>query len=152
MFKSTVKVKLKKAPLENTGGRVKIGILGDQESELVKIAATHEFGTDKAGKNRNIKIPERSYLRSSYDEKKKKIIAVFNKEKLNIVTGVTSKPVLLRRAGEFMKSQVKKKINTSKDWAKKNADSTLKRKAPVTKPLFNREDRIKKGINYEVED
>lgn len=44
-----------------------IGILGGEQVEggitLAGIGAVHEFGTDKAGRGNNTKIPERSFLR-----------------------------------------------------------------------------------------
>lgn len=40
---------------------------------LASLAATHEFGTDKAGPNRNMVIPERSFLRSTVDAQREAI-------------------------------------------------------------------------------
>lgn len=48
---------------------VDIGILGDSNESveggitLAGIGAVHEFGTDKAGRGNNTKIPERSFIR-----------------------------------------------------------------------------------------
>ena len=41
------------------------GIQGKAGSEQIIIAATHEFGTKIAGRNRDITIPKRSYIRST---------------------------------------------------------------------------------------
>jgi len=57
--------------VENLGKKyyTDVGILGeggyteDGGITLAGIGAVHEFGTDKAGRNRNTKIPERSFLR-----------------------------------------------------------------------------------------
>ncbi len=61
------------------GQSVKVGIQSDSSShkdketgktsKMVIIAATHEFGTKKAGRNKNITVPKRSYIRSTVDEK-----------------------------------------------------------------------------------
>ncbi len=57
--------------VENLGKQfyTDIGILGeggyteDGGITLAGLGAVHEFGTDKAGRNRNTKIPERSFIR-----------------------------------------------------------------------------------------
>lgn len=56
--------------VENLGRKyyVDIGVLGEGGSAeggitLAGLGAVHEFGTDKAGRNRDTQIPERSFLR-----------------------------------------------------------------------------------------
>ena len=51
------------------GKEIKVGILGTENSETAEYAAANEFGTDKAGRNRKVKIPERSFLRSTFDDR-----------------------------------------------------------------------------------
>ena len=70
---------------------LEVGIFGEDDSEMVMIAAVHEFGveikvTDKMRgylhsigihlkpNTRTIKIPERSFIRAGYDQEKEKII------------------------------------------------------------------------------
>lgn len=55
------------------GSFVTVGIHKNAEkypngASVVLVAATNEFGTDRAGKNHDIVIPERSFLRSTFDE------------------------------------------------------------------------------------
>jgi len=130
--------------LHTPKGHVDIGVFGAQGSQRVIIAASNEFGTEDG------RIPERSFLRSAYNEEKEKMFDRINKSKLDIVLGKISAKTILERIGLYMQSQVRKKINTSPSWAEKNADSTLKKKFPITKPLFAGEDRIKKDITYKV--
>lgn len=58
---------------------VDIGILGESGSTdqggitLAGIGAVHEFGTDKAGRGNNTKIPERSFLRMPLETGQKEI-------------------------------------------------------------------------------
>lgn len=56
------------------GTRIKIGIIGNPE--LALIAIVQELGTDKAGPNHNVTIPERSTLRAVADSRKAKAKAL----------------------------------------------------------------------------
>ena len=61
---------------EAGAAEIRVGILGDTASEQVGdgltmagLGAVHEFGTDRAGKNHNVVIPERSHLRATWDDR-----------------------------------------------------------------------------------
>ena len=89
---STVKRKGHSKPLIETGrlrasithkvegDMVKIGIFGsDAGDEYVKIAATHEFGTTKAGKKHNVIIPARPFLRPTLQENRSLIKSILER-------------------------------------------------------------------------
>jgi len=91
-------------------GSVDIGVFGDQDSEQVVIAATHEFGTDRAGKGKNISIPQRSFLRSTLDEEKETAREKIDEAKVQVVTGQLDKKKFLGRLGLWFEGKVKAKI------------------------------------------
>lgn len=55
---------------EVTTSRIRVGIVGKGESFFAMLGAVHEFGTNRAGRNRNVTIPERSFLRSTIDDRR----------------------------------------------------------------------------------
>ncbi len=65
---------------------------------MVVIAATNEFGTDRAGKGKNITIPARPFLRPTLEEQNEKVRKQIDKAKVKVVTGKLSKPVITGRA------------------------------------------------------
>jgi len=153
MIRSRVKIKEGKNLLKDIKKykcTADIGLLSDTESTIVTIGATQEFGTENAGKGRNITIPERSYLRSTYDEKKEHIESSINKAKPDILFSKMSKLQLIKRLALYLQSEVQKKITNSKEWAVANTENTLKRKYPYTRPLFAGEDSIKKHITFRI--
>jgi len=78
---ATIKRKKSSKPLIDTGkllnsitskvegDTAKVGIFG----EYAIVAAVHEFGTNRAGRGRNVVIPARPYLRPTFDENKEEI-------------------------------------------------------------------------------
>ena len=105
---------------------VNIGLFGEQGSDLVIYAASNEFGTEKN--------PERSFLRSTVDEKKRKFIKFIDRQKINIVKSRISRNVALRRLGVFAESEVVKKINRGPFVP--NKPSTIAKKGS-SKPLID---------------
>ena len=52
--------RLKKTCAEMSSKKIVVGIVGDADSEVLKIAHTHEYGDGK--------MPERSFIRASFDQ------------------------------------------------------------------------------------
>ena len=100
-----------------------------------------------------IKIPERSYLRSSFDEEKPKMVKAIDKAKIDVVTGKVNKEKFLDRLGFGFSRKVVEKINKSKTWAVKNADSTIKKKSTSSgvgdQPLVDT-GRLRQSITYRI--
>lgn len=92
---------------------VEIGILGDAGKDddgnsIALYAATNEFGTDKAGKSKNVTIPERSWLRSTFDDDKA-VDRVFKNANEIFLPGASPKKILTAM-GFDMKSELVKKV------------------------------------------
>ena len=85
---STIRCKGSDKPLIDTGkllnsithkvedDTVKVGVFG----EYCIVAAVQEFGTNRAGRNRNVVIPARPYLRPTFDENKEEIERLIGSE------------------------------------------------------------------------
>jgi hypothetical protein len=87
---------------------VKVGVLkGDQVSSgftLVELAATHEFGSPAAG------IPERSFIRRTFQEKQSETAAVISKLARQVITDGMPVERALNRLGAWGAAQVKNMI------------------------------------------
>ncbi len=137
------------------GASVDVGILGGSGNvkkgtfTVAALAATQEFGTRKAGKNKNIIIPERSFLRSTFDSKKQKYMKVLKSLHGDILLGKKTVVGALALFGDRVVGDVKRKITDIK--TPPNAPSTLKRKYPKNNPLIetglNLRARIAKKVN-----
>jgi len=122
----------------------KIGILGDGEvSEdgvtVLEYGSHNEFGTKD--------IPERSYIRSTIDERKRRIFGkAFNLQR-DIFEGKISMTKALGIMGSLIKGNIVQKIVDIRSPA--NAASTVKAKGS-SNPLIE-DGRLRKSIEYEVE-
>ncbi|ERT62240.1 hypothetical protein [Peptoniphilus sp. BV3C26] len=143
---------------------VRIGILSSAEGEILMIANVHEYGcdipvTDKMrgyfrgafGINikkdtTKIRIPERSFIRSSYDENKGKF-RTFD-DYLNAVLDMKIS------VQDFYQIIGNACVNTIKEYIRRgdfepDSSLTLERKKPKTKPLIDT-GRLINAIDYEV--
>ena len=76
-------------------------------SEVIRIAAIHEFGAPKAN------IPERSFVRSSFDENFQGL-QDFKKEQARLViAGKQTAMVGIMKIGEWLTNKIKIKINSN---------------------------------------
>lgn len=130
---------------------VLVGVSGKTHSEEVIKAATNEFGTQKAGPNRNIVIPERSFLRSTVDEGQKEILDDLQDVVDKTIDGADLDTGLGRLGAKWV-GRVQTKIKTGPFEA--NAQSTIDRK--VAKfgqkgtPLIA-EGRMRQSITWQIE-
>lgn len=121
------------------GKRAEVGIFEAQGEDLVKYAATNEFGTSPGTSPR---IPERSFLRAGIDEarRKKKVQAKVAELVESVILGKLTPLQALSNLGEWGANVVKKKIQAGPFTPL--AESTKKRKGsdvPLieTRRLFN---------------
>jgi phage gpG-like protein len=77
------------------------------QADLVRIAAIHEFGAPNAN------IPERSFLRSTYDANVDKLKKIKDEESTRILAGQSTMRKSLGRIGEWMATQIKLKIKSN---------------------------------------
>lgn len=126
-----------------TPGFVDVGIIdaGTHPSGDITVAGigfAHEFGTAN--------LPERSFMRSTIQEKKKDIISLQKKLLGSIVKGVMKVEAGLGLIGEFVAGAIKEKI-VSID-SPPNIPATIKRKGS-SNPLIDTS-QMKNSIIYEV--
>jgi phage gpG-like protein len=139
--------------VKNLHGSVDIGVFGDKDGEEVIIAGANEFGTDRAGKNHNITIPQRSFLRSTLDEEQQNARKAIDAAKVDIVTGKTDKQTFLARLGLWFENKVKAKILAGGTPFIENAPSTaqakIERGREWPQPL-NDQGRLRQSITNRV--
>ena len=122
----------------------KIGILGSGEADeegttVIEYGSYNEFGTKD--------IPERSYIRSTVDERKRRIFGkAFNLQR-DIFEGRMSITKALGIMGTLIKGNIVQKIVDLRSPA--NADSTIRAKGS-SNPLID-SGRLRQSIDYEVE-
>lgn len=110
------------------GAYVKVGVMagskhrdpGGGVSDLVTVAAANEFGTDDGH------IPERSFLRSTFDEEEERLVQIAAAQHAQIGQGKQSVEQALALMGEYFQAKVVAKIHSHP--APANAPSTIKRK------------------------
>lgn len=105
------------------GSYTKVGVqenskAQDGVSDLVVIAASNEFGTED--------IPERSFVRSTFEENREKLADISAKEADAILTGKKDVKTSLQLMGEYHAAQIQAKIHSHPP--PENAPATIKRK------------------------
>lgn len=143
---------------------VRIGILSSAEGEILMIANVNEYGCDIPITNKmrgyfrgafginikrdttKIRIPERSFIRSSYDENKGKFRTY--DDYLNAVLDMKIS------VQEFYQMVGNACVNTIKEYIRRgnfepDSSLTLEQKKPKTSPLINTGNLIN-AIDYEV--
>lgn len=119
--------RIRKDLKKTDGSSVDVGILGGKELEgtftVAEMAAVHEFGTKRAGRSRNVVIPERSFLRSTYDEKKQVYRRILKSLYGDVLQGTKTVEQALALFGERVVGDIKKKITAIKE--PPNAPSTI---------------------------
>lgn len=133
---------------------IKIGILEEEGSQvhggsdlsLAGVAAVNEFGTKSAGKNRNVTIPPRPFIRTTMDEKK----GLFEQITYNALVKINSigaDPIReLNKIGLVIAESIKAKITSIR--TPPNAESTIKGKGS-SKPLIDT-GRMRASIRHQV--
>lgn len=126
-------------------GTVDVGIIDagqheDSDYTVASIGFVHEFGSDDGI------IPERSFIRSTTQGKKKQIIALQKKLLKKIVNGEMKVDKALGLVGEFVAAEMKQKIIDLKDPPNKQATIDAK---GSSNPLIA-SSQLKNSITYEV--
>lgn len=130
---------------------VKIGILknrfGDQKSgdetiiaTLGEVAISNEFGSPERG------IPERSYIRSTFDENKEKWLGLMSRQIDKLIEGKTTEEKILATMGEHIKSEIQRKIVDLR--TPPNSPETIAKKGS-SNPLIDT-GQLRQSIDYEV--
>ncbi len=91
------------------GSYTKVGIQADDKaqdgvSDLVTVAAANEFGTED--------IPERSFMRSTFDEERDQLADITDAEAQAVIAGRKSVETSLQLIGEYYQSRIQAKIHS----------------------------------------
>lgn len=104
------------------GAHTKVGVqAGAKEqdgSDMVVVAAANEFGTDR--------IPERSFMRSTFTEEKAKLQHILQQEAKAIIEGKKSEEQSLNLVGLYYVGRIQAKIHSHP--APENAPATIEAK------------------------
>lgn len=128
---------------------VDVGLFGEQSSDLVDYASKNEFG-DPANTffGYRAPIPERSFIRSTFDEQRDDITKKIDQAKLDIVLGKINKDKFLERMGLWFQRKVIEKIDRSPEWAALNAPITVELKRS-SHPLID-SGRMRQSITHRI--
>lgn len=121
--------------LRELGGYgIEVGIFGSDDSFYAMIAGVHEFGITIQKETGTIVIPERSFLRSTFDENVNKWFNFVKKQIDKLIKGQISARTLCERLGTLMVADIQKKITTLD--TPPNAPSTIAKKGS-SNPLID---------------
>ena len=115
--------RLKSACRSMDGKKIVVGIVGDGvDSEVLKIAAAHEYGTDK--------LPERSFIRASFDADQDKLGSIVSGQVNKVLSGQTSADAAANAIGAQAAQLVQNFIDENRvkppsDFSKKTQHTTL---------------------------
>lgn len=123
---------------------IEVGIFGN--AEYVMIAAVHEFGVTIRKNRGSIVIPERSFLRSTFDEKQDEWFKFVKKQLEQVFSGRIDARTLCERLGAKMVADIQEKL-TDLD-TPPNAPATIAKKGS-SNPLID-SGGLRMRITYKV--
>jgi len=140
--------------LAKGGSHIKVGILAAEGSikppgsniNFAGIASVNEFGTKTAGKNRNVTVPARPFLSTTFETKLRSFTNMTNKQILEILNGRQSTKGALDKLGVIFSAEVKNTITRLK--TPPNAPSTIARKGS-SNPLIDTS-RMRNSVAHET--
>lgn len=114
--------RLKAACDEMSGKKILVGIVGTSDSEVLKVAQIHEYGTEK--------MPERSFLRASFDADQEKLGSIVSEQVNKVLDGRTSATAAANAIGAQAAQLVQNFIDDNRvkppsDFSKKTQQTTL---------------------------
>lgn len=114
--------KLKTACQEMSSKKIVVGIVGGADSEVLKIAHAHEYGDGK--------LPERSFVRASFDADQEKLAAIVTGQVNKVLSGKTSADAAANAIGAQAAQMVQNFIDDNRvkpqsDFSKKTQHTTL---------------------------
>jgi hypothetical protein len=118
--------KYKKAIIELNSNKIQVGLFAEVGDEVLTKGIVNEFGTNKAGKNKNITIPERSFIRSTYNKQFKKVSKRFGQVFTSISNRQYNVKEKLKLIGIEQEAATKQTITDMK--APENSESTITKK------------------------
>jgi phage gpG-like protein len=137
-----------KKKLKNVDGFVKVGVLqssghAPDGTSMVEIATIHEYGAPKAG------IPERSFLRRTFDDKRDELAKITKQLAVKLIDNRSfTMKVALGQLGAWGATQVKNTIAKGGHIPPPLKKATIKAKGS-TRPLVDT-GRLVNSITHEV--
>lgn len=130
--------RLKAACAGMNGKKIYVGIVGSADSEVLKIAHAHEYGTEK--------LPERSFIRASFDADQDKLDEIIKGSVEKVLSGAISADAAANAIGAQAAQLVQNFIDDNRvkpksDYSKKTQHTTL----------YETGTHIRDRIAYEVE-
>ena len=113
---------LEKACAELNGKKIVVGIVGNVGSDVLKIAHTHEYG--------NSKMPERSFIRASFDQDGQKLNKIVSAQINRVLDGKTTATaaanVIGAQAAQLVQNFIDdNRVKPQSNFAKKTQHTTL---------------------------
>ena len=129
-------------------GILKGNIHPDSNVSVAYIGAVHEFGTDKAGRGNNTRIPERSFIRMPLEEKSEKITKLVEK-KIEILLAKGDIESVMKLIGEASIVVIQEAFETGGfgKWEPLK-DSTIEKKG--SSGILIDTGLLRKSISYEI--
>jgi hypothetical protein len=138
--------KYKKAIEELHSKQIQVGMFAKVGDKVLTKAIVNEFGTTQAGKNNNVTIPERSFIRSTYNRQYKKVGKRFDQIFVSISKGNYNIIPRLKLIGLEQETETKKTITDMR--TPENAESTIAKKGS-SHPLIDTGE-MRSKISHEV--
>lgn len=148
---------------------IEVGVLGDNDSHLLMVANVNEFGVDinvtekmraylhtqglhLKESTEKIRIPERSYIRKTFDTKYNKIVKEVEKGIQAVIAGRVSADRFLNLIGGVMADMVKETLVELR--TPPNHPFTIKQKSTSAgkgdNPLIGKTSRLFDSISYRI--
>lgn len=131
--------RLKKACADMSNKKILIGIVGEADSEVVKIAHAHEYGDGK--------LPERSFIRASFDADQEKLGTIVT----GSVNKVLSEQISAEAAANAIGAQAAQLVQNFIDDNRVKPQSDFSKKTQHT-TLYETGTHIRDRIAYKIEE
>ena len=114
--------RLKSALKEMEHTKIVVGSVGAVDSDVLKIAMAHEYGTSK--------LPERSFVRASFDANQEQIAQIVSNEVGKVLSGATTPAAAANaigaQAAQLMQSYIDtNQVKPPSDFSRKTQHTTL---------------------------
>lgn len=114
--------RIKNACQEMAGKKIVVGIVGTSDSDVIKIAHAHEYGTGK--------LPERSFIRASFDADQQKLgeitAGALNKMLSGQITPDAAANSIGAQAAQLVQNFIdENRVKPQSDFSKKTQHTTL---------------------------
>ena len=131
--------KLKTACQEMSGKKIVVGIVGGADSDVLKIAHAHEYGDGK--------LPERSFIRASFDADQEMLSAIVAGQVNKVLSGKTSADAAANAIG----AQAAQMVQNFIDDNRVKPQSNFAKKTQHT-ALYETGTHIRDRIAYQIEE